>query len=472
MAGVSQTRYAPNNALTRAMFVTLLYRACGAPEVSLTAADGSRKAYFSDVEQDRWYEIPVIWAYETGLTSGVQPGLFCPDQPATREQMCVFLVKFALIQGVTLPALNPRTPFTDDAEIAAWAKDCVYALQQSGLVSGVGGGRFNPKKSMTRAEAAVVLVAYLRLAGKLPPTENLVDPTKDIGYEQMMTDLQELAVEYPGLIGLSSAGTSYEGRDIPVVTLGKGSKFVYSQANTHAREHQTTNFVLECLDVFAYAYETRTAVDGYDVRSLLNEFTIVFLPRVNPDGANIAQNGFDAAKDPVALRAMTDVSGKGASNWKANAQGTDINRNFPCYWAQLGTGPASEGYGGPYACSAPETGAVISAMKLHSYVCFLDIHMAGNKIYFCNPGIDSSFYDRSKAFAQKLCNKTGYELAYSDNIKNDHSGAAYARNEFRKPSLTVELTASTVFPHNSAKFYSEIWPYVKDLYLEAMTYYK
>lgn len=64
------------------------------------------------------------------------------------------------------------------------------------------------------------------------------------------------------------------------------------------------------------------------------------------------------------------------------------------------------------------------------------------------------------------------ELAYSDNIKNDHSGAAYARNEFRKPSLTVELTASTVFPHNSAKFYSEIWPYVKDLYLEAMTYYK
>lgn len=65
VAGVSQTRYAPNNALTRAIFVTLLYRACGAPEVSLTAADGSRKAYFSDVEQDRWYEIPVIWAYET-----------------------------------------------------------------------------------------------------------------------------------------------------------------------------------------------------------------------------------------------------------------------------------------------------------------------------------------------------------------------------------------------------------------------
>ena len=475
VSGVSSTQYAPDKALTRAAFVTLLYRAAGAPAVRLTtvneAGETVRKQYFSDVPAGKWYEEPVIWAYETGLTAGKTPGLFAPDEGTSREQMCVFLVKFAQLQGKTLTPKTSMVPFSDDSDISRWAKDAVYLLQRCGLVSGVGSGRFAPKRAMTRAEAAVLLVSYLRYTGQLTPTRNLVDPTKTIGYDQLCTDLRELAVEYPELIHLSSAGTSYEGRDIPMITFGRGSKYIYTQANIHAREHQTTNFVLEVLDEYAYAYLTSGTYDGYNVRDLLDKFTIVLLPRVNPDGTNIAQNGFDAAKDPAAVKKMIGAN-KGAAQWKANAQGTDLNRNFPCYWAQLGTGPASENYGGPSASSAPETKAVLAAMKKYSYVCYLDIHMAGNVIYFCNPGIDSAYYNRSKAFAQKLCSKTGYTLAYSNDIKTDHSAAAYARNQFRVPSLTVELTASTTFPHDSGKFYSEIWPYVKDLYLEAMTYYK
>ena len=475
VSGISSTQFAPNQPLTRAMFVTLLYRAAGCPKVSLTTVNSSgetvRKHYFSDVEPGKWYEIPAFWAYETGLTSGTEPGRFSPDLPAAREQMCVFIAKFAALQKKTLTPQIPKTVFADDRDIAAWARDSVYLLQRCRLVAGIGDGNFAPKKSMTRAEATVVLVAYLRLTGQLSPTKNLVDPAKDISYEQMMTDLRALAIEYPALISVSSAGTSAEGRDIPLVTFGKGSKYIYTQGNIHAREHQTTNFILEVLDEYAYAYETGASYDGYNVRALLDQFTLEILPRVNPDGTNIAQKGFNAAKDPAAVKKMIGAS-KGAAQWKANAKGVDLNRNFPCYWAKLGTGPANEGYGGPSAASEPETKAVIAAMKKHSYVCYLDIHMAGNVIYFCNPGIDDAFYNRSKTFAQRLCSKTGYTLAYSNNIKTDHSAAAYARNEFRNPSLTVELTASTVFPHDSAKFSTEIWKYVKDLYLEAMTYYK
>jgi hypothetical protein len=80
VSGVTATQFAPNHALSRAMFVTLLYRAAGRPAVSLTTVDAHgntvRKRYFSDVAEGKWYEAPVIWAYETGLTAGTEP-LYC-----------------------------------------------------------------------------------------------------------------------------------------------------------------------------------------------------------------------------------------------------------------------------------------------------------------------------------------------------------------------------------------------------------
>ena len=473
ISGVSQTQFAPDAPLARSMVVTLLYRTAGTPNVSLTTVDENgetvRKHYFSDVPEGKWFERPVIWAYENGLIAGTGEGLFSPNEPTTREQMCFILKKFAGLQGKTLSPQIPKTTFADDAEISAWAKDAVYLFQRCRLVAGVGDGKFAPKRPVKRAEATVLLVGYLRQTGQLPPKANLVNPAQDIDDKLLSSMLTELAIEYPGLIRVSSAGTSCEGRDIPMVKFGKGSRYLYTEANIHAKEHQTTNFVMEVLDEYAYAYETTGTYDGYNIRALLQKYTMVILPRVNPDGANIAQKGFDAAKTPAALRAMIGAN-QGASQWKSNARGVDLNRNFPCYWAPVGTGPANKEYGGPYAASEPETKAVVAAMNRYQYDYFLDIHMAGNAIYFCNTGIDNTFYAASKAFAQRLCNKTGLKLAYSKDVKSDHTAAAYARDRFRHPALTVELTASTVFPHNSGKFYTEIWPYVKDLYLEAMSY--
>ena len=47
--------------------------------------------------------------------------------------------------------------FSDDSDIASYAKDAVYTLKDMGIVSGTGEGNFEPKRIMTRAEAAVVI---------------------------------------------------------------------------------------------------------------------------------------------------------------------------------------------------------------------------------------------------------------------------------------------------------------------------
>ena len=470
--GVSPTRFAPDEPLTRAAFLTLLYNCAGSPDAGPAGTDGDggtvRGAYFSDVPEGAWYERTAVWALETGLLEDADTGLFRPDDPATREQMCAWLATFAGIMGHALTPVREETVFADDADIAGWARERVYLLQQSGIVSGLGDGNFAPKKGLTRAEAAAALIGYLRAVGQLRPRENIVDPCQDIGYEQLTAYLRELAVSYPWLIRLDSAGTSFEGRDIPLVRFGRGSRYLYTQANAHAREHQTANFLLEVLDEYAWAYENGGTYDGYDVRALLDRYTIVMLPRVNPDGAEIAQKGFDAAADPAAVKRMSGAY-KGAARWKANAEGTDINRNFPCFWSPLGNGPAGEGYSGPSAVSAPETRAVLSAMGMFPYAAFLDIHMAGNVIYFCNTGIDAGYYDRCLTYAKKLCAVTGYKIAWSESIRKDQTAMAYARYTYRVPAVTVEITKSIVYPHDSALFDSEIWAFARDLFLEAMT---
>ncbi len=251
-AGVSPTRFAPNEPLTRAVFLTLLYNCAGSPAVSLTGTDGDggivRRACFSDVPEGAWYEQTAVWAWETGLLEDDVPGLFRPDAPASREEMCAYLAKFAGIMGYTLTPVRPRTVFLDDADIADYARERVYMLQRCGIVSGLGDGTFAPKKGLTRAEAAAALIGCLRAVGQLQPKEDIVDPRQDIDYDLMTAYLRELAVSYPWLIRLDSAGTSCEGRDIPLVRFGRGSRYIYTQANAHAREHQTTNFLLEVLD--------------------------------------------------------------------------------------------------------------------------------------------------------------------------------------------------------------------------------
>ena len=64
----------------------ILYRLAGAPEVS-------GEMPFTDLTAD-WYKTAVLWAYQTGVTSGVSETAFAPDTPVTREQMAVMIAQF------------------------------------------------------------------------------------------------------------------------------------------------------------------------------------------------------------------------------------------------------------------------------------------------------------------------------------------------------------------------------------------
>lgn len=153
MQGISADRFAPEDAMTRAMFVTVLYRMDGAAKTDAAAA-------FADVAADTWYAPAVAWAKENGIVNGVTDTLFAPEENVTREQMAMILMRYVGEKGFDTGAVKETdaVSYQDSAEIAEDAKEAVSSAAKYGLMSGNPDGTFSPKAMATRAEAAAILM--------------------------------------------------------------------------------------------------------------------------------------------------------------------------------------------------------------------------------------------------------------------------------------------------------------------------
>ncbi len=143
--------FSPNNKITRGQFVLAL---ANLDRVDLSQYAG-QDAGFTDLGSGVPEKMrqAVKWAVDSEIVSGYNDNTFRPGDPITREQMCVILSSYA-----GLEKNESSASFSDDGKISSWAKDAVYACRDNGIVSGVGGNRFNPKGTATRAQACVLTV--------------------------------------------------------------------------------------------------------------------------------------------------------------------------------------------------------------------------------------------------------------------------------------------------------------------------
>ena len=147
--GEGEGRFAPERAITRGEFVTILGRKAGA-SASNTATT------FQDVSSGAYYAGYVVWAQSKGIVVGTSHERFEPNRTITREEMAVMLNKFLASQNKSYAATGYGN-FSDGGSIAVWAKDSVDRMTRQGLLSGMGNGSFAPKESFSRAQAAQVL---------------------------------------------------------------------------------------------------------------------------------------------------------------------------------------------------------------------------------------------------------------------------------------------------------------------------
>ncbi|PKM48055.1 MAG: hypothetical protein CVV03_00355 [Firmicutes bacterium HGW-Firmicutes-8] len=162
--GVGDKKFAPDNKVTRAEFVTILTRVAG-----LKANPGGA-VRFSDVPTDAWYRGAVGAAVNAGLVTGVGKDKFAPDQLITREQMVAMIVQLMAKNGLNTSisdtdAVKVLAKFIDKADISSWAHMPVAFLVREQLMSGRASNQFAPLGNATRAEATVALYRALQ---KLP----------------------------------------------------------------------------------------------------------------------------------------------------------------------------------------------------------------------------------------------------------------------------------------------------------------
>ena len=154
----SETKFSPNTAMTRGMFVTALGRLANA-DVS-----GYAKSSFSDVKGDAYYMGYIEWASKNNIVNGVGNGKFAPDQSITREQMAVIMSNYAKTIGYTLPKVHVENIFADNGKISTYAKEAVKQMQMAGVISGKNGNLYDPQGKATRAEVSAVLRRFVELA--------------------------------------------------------------------------------------------------------------------------------------------------------------------------------------------------------------------------------------------------------------------------------------------------------------------
>lgn len=154
MNGVGNDRFAPQDTMTRAQFVTILGRMDGVNQSDYTGNGG-----FTDVVTGSWYAPYVVWAKQFGVTSGVTSTTFAPDDNVTREQVATFVARYLNLKCTQLQKdAKPAPAFPDSGSISAWAKDAVEAMRLAGLLRGSDQGLVQPGKNMTRAEGATFLM--------------------------------------------------------------------------------------------------------------------------------------------------------------------------------------------------------------------------------------------------------------------------------------------------------------------------
>lgn len=291
-------------------------------------------------------------------------------------------------------------------------------------------------------------------------------------YEQLGEEVQTLAAQYPDLVDVSVLGNSVEGRNIWSVTVGKGAKKVLITGVLHASEWINAPVLLKIIEYYAQGYYQGGRVQGQPLQYFLDNYSLTFLPMVNPDGVTLVQEGADAFPDREGeLRAM-NPRGLDFSRWKANIRGVDLNRNYDVHWGEpvtetVATEPSYAYYPGPAPESEPETRVVADWVRENQPVLFLDYHSYDEIIfwYYLQTGARLT---RDRNIAKVLADHAGYKLeAVNTKVLPSPTSTYWASDVLGIPSICVEggdrppylLTTEDV---------PEIFSRVKDLPLVAI----
>ena len=302
-------------------------------------------------------------------------------------------------------------------------------------------------------------------------------------YDNLISDAKALAEQYENILKYVTIGKSHDNRDIVLLKLGTGQKNMICCAGVHGRESVNPIILMKMMEYYADLYvhykeqksnlkeqlqyprsnyneEYQQMLLGACIYELLQTFTILFVPLLNPDGYMISLYGYDAIQNQ-ALKKRCQSMNLPSEEWKFNARGVDINRNFPCrLWKPK--------YDRDRAASENETKTLMRLFHEYRSKGFLDFHSRGKQIYYYRSMMPESYNQKQLKIASRFSEITNYALMPpEDEVATGDSGGItvhYYSEHFHKPALTIETVDEDAgFPlalHHRGIAFEEIKPVI------------
>ena len=160
--GYADGTFKPDAQVTRAQFITMLYRVAGSPEVEIPEGKTEIELGFTDADTiSDEYKTAVAWGVQNGIIKGYEDKTFRPNQAISRAQMATMLYRYLSLEdvwGAAPDELKKAYDFTDKDDIAAPFVEAVNVMANMGYIKGFADGHFGPNETVTRGQAATVFV--------------------------------------------------------------------------------------------------------------------------------------------------------------------------------------------------------------------------------------------------------------------------------------------------------------------------
>lgn len=153
MMGVSDNLFGVNTNTTRGMMATVIYRLEKEPSVTFAKE-------FSDVDNGKWFSLPVTWANANKVAVGYDNGKFGPDDNVTREQLVSMLYRYASQKGFDVSGKADLSKFADAGKVSGYAKDAMSWAVSEGIIVGRSENTLAPTAMALRVEVASIFQRF------------------------------------------------------------------------------------------------------------------------------------------------------------------------------------------------------------------------------------------------------------------------------------------------------------------------
>ncbi|MEG0570851.1 MAG: M14 family metallocarboxypeptidase [Oscillospiraceae bacterium] len=260
-------------------------------------------------------------------------------------------------------------------------------------------------------------------------------------YEAYEKKLHNLSLKYD-FMKLGVIGKSHLSRNIYEVRIGNANNLVLYAGAFHAQEWITTLLLVKFLEEVCESIKKKSLISDTPVYKTLFQRGLVIIPMLNPDGVEIALNGFSSAAHLGEY--VKIIKKRDSRSWQANAIGVDLNHNFDAGFEIEKALEKKAGirnnsprqYGGSFAHSEPEVRAIVDFCTNNPVKSAFAFHSQGEEIFY---KYGEHTPPQSRFIARLLSISSGYKLKENEGLASHGGFKDWFIEKLNLPAFTIEI---------------------------------